>query len=75
MRLAKAINEGADLVIINRFGKLEAEDMGFVEEIRQAADANIAVLIAVAEERFMMWNRFSMGMGVKLHCSREPLEA
>jgi hypothetical protein len=75
MQLARAVNEGADLVIINRFGKLEAKAMGFIGEIRQAAAADVPLLIAVAEERFMAWTCFTKGMGIKLRCAREPLEA
>jgi len=73
--LAAAIEEGADLVIINRFGRLEMTGVGFVEEIRQAVDADIPVLIAVPQQLFMAWTRFCCGMAVKLSCSRGPLEA
>jgi nucleoside-triphosphatase THEP1 len=73
--LSSAINDGVDLIIINRFGKLEIAGMGFVDEIHQAVSAEIPVLIAVPEEFFMAWTRFSEGMGVKLQCSRERLDA
>jgi nucleoside-triphosphatase THEP1 len=74
-RLAQAITGGAHLVIINRFGKLEASGRGFVEEIRQAVAADIPVVIAVPQHLFMPWTRFCAGMGVKLACAREALEA
>lgn len=74
-RIAAAMSEGADLVIINRFGKLEATGGGFVDEIRLAVAADIPVLIAVTDQRFWMWTRFCAGMTVKLACSREPIEA
>lgn len=48
-----AIHEGADLVVINRFGKLEAEGKGLIELIRQAAEVDLPVLIAVPEHRFI----------------------
>ena len=73
-RLAAAIQQGVDLVIINRFGRLELAGGGFVAEIRQAVDADIPVLIAVPEQVFMAWTRFCCGMAVKLACSRAPLE-
>jgi nucleoside-triphosphatase THEP1 len=59
IRLAAAIAAGADLVIINRFGRLEAEGKGLIDLIRQALDADIPVLIAVPERRFATWIRFS----------------
>jgi nucleoside-triphosphatase THEP1 len=75
MRLAQAIAEGADLVIINRFGKLELAGGGFLAEIRQAVEAEIPVLIAVPRPLFMAWTRFCRGMSVKLACARAPLDA
>jgi len=74
-RLAQAIEDGAHLVIINRFGKLEMSGQGFVAEIRQAVAADIPVVIAVPQHLFMAWTRFSAGMGVKLACARAPLDA
>jgi len=73
-RLAAAIEDGADLVIINRFGRLEAEGGGLNDLIAQALDADIPVLIAVPERRFSDWIRFSDGMNVRLACRREALD-
>jgi hypothetical protein len=73
-RLAAAIEAGADLVIINRFGRSEAEGKGLIELIPLALDADIPVLIAVPEQRFAAWLRFSEGMNVRLACRRETLD-
>jgi Protein of unknown function (DUF2478) len=73
-RLAAAIEAGADLVIINRFGRSEAAGKGLIELIPQALDADIPVLIAVPEQRFAAWIRFSEGMNVRLACRREALD-
>jgi Protein of unknown function (DUF2478) len=69
-----AIAAGADLVIINRFGKLEAEGEGLISLIKQAGDADIPVLIAVPEHRFAAWIRYSEGMSVRLACHRGALD-
>jgi nucleoside-triphosphatase THEP1 len=69
-----AIQEGADLVVINRFGKLEAVGKGLIELIQQAADADIPLLIAVPEHRFAGWIRYSAGMSVRLPCRRAALD-
>jgi Protein of unknown function (DUF2478) len=74
MRLAAAIDDGADLVIINRFGRSEAEGKGLIDLIPQALDADIPVLIAVPEQRFAAWIRFSEGMNVRLACRRDALD-
>jgi hypothetical protein len=73
MRLAAAI-DGADLVIINRFGRSEAEGRGLIDLIRRALDADIPVLIAVPEQRFAAWIKFSEGMNVRLACRRDALD-
>jgi nucleoside-triphosphatase THEP1 len=69
-----AIHEGADLVVINRFGKLEAMGEGLIDLIRQAAEADIPVLIAVPEHRFASWIKYSAGMSVRLPCQRAALD-
>jgi len=73
-RLTAAIDDGPDLVVINRFGRAEAEGRGLVKLIAQALKADIPVLIAVPERRFSDWIRFSDGMNVRLPCRREALD-
>jgi hypothetical protein len=73
-RLAAAIEDGADLVVINRFGRSEAEGKGLIDLIPQALAADIPVLIAVPEQRFAAWIRFSEGMNVRLACRRDALD-
>ena len=73
-RLAAALEDGADLVVINRFGRAEAEGGGLIDLISQALDSDIPLLIAVPERRFSDWVRFSCGMNVRLACRREALD-
>ena len=69
-----AIRDGADLVVINRFGKLEAEGKGLIELIQLAAEAEIPMLIAVPEHRFASWIKYCGGMSVRLPCRRTALD-
>jgi hypothetical protein len=73
-RIDPLIESGADLVIINRFGKLEAEGSGLIDEIRRALGFDIPVLVAVSEFRFAEWLSFCGGMGVKLPCRKGSLQ-
>ncbi len=73
-RVAAGIEDGADLVVINRFGRAESEGRGLVELIGRALEIDIPVLIAVPERRFSDWIRFSDGMNVRLPCRREALD-
>ncbi len=73
-RLTGAIEDGADLVILNRFGRTEAEGSGLLDLVAQAVDADIPVLIAVPDQRFAAWIRFTEGMNVRLACRRDSLD-
>jgi hypothetical protein len=73
-RVADALEAGADLVVINRFGKRERDGKGLGFLIDRASGADIPVVIAVSAERFDDWIKFSGGMCVKLPCERAALE-
>lgn len=73
-RVAAAMERGADIVIINRFGKRERDGKGLAHLIDRALDADIPVVIALASERFADWIKFARGMSVKLACERAALD-
>ena len=74
-QVAHAIDQGADLMIINRFGRQEREGKGLTYLIERALSADIPVVIAVPEHRFADWIRFADGISVKLHCDPGSLNA
>ena len=74
-RVAEALAAGADLLIVNRFGKRERDGKGLAYLIERALYADIAVVIAVSSQHFEDWIKFAGGMSVKLHCDRSALEA
>jgi hypothetical protein len=73
-QIATAIDEGADLLIVNRFGRQEREGKGLSYLVERALSADIPVVIAVPSHRFADWIKFADGMSVKLTCSREALD-
>lgn len=73
-RVATAIDHGADLVIVNRFGRQEREGKGLSFLIEMAMGSNIPTVIAVPANRFMDWVKFSEGMSVKLACNIASLQ-
>jgi hypothetical protein len=73
-RLSNAMTDGSDLVIINRFGRAEAQGRGLASLIVRALDADIPVLTAVPEHRFAALIKFSDGMNVRLACRRDSLD-
>ena len=74
-QVARALEDGADIAIINRFGRQEREGKGLSYLIERALSADIPVVIAVPVHRFADWIRFAGGMSVKLRCDRDALDA
>jgi hypothetical protein len=74
MRVTGAIAGGSDLVIISRFGRMEAAGGGLAGLITCAVNAGIPVLIAVPEHRFAALVKFADGMNVRLACRRDALD-
>jgi hypothetical protein len=74
-QIASAIDQGADLLIVNRFGRQEREGKGLSFLVERALSADIPVVIAVPSHRFADWIKFADGMSVKLGCNREALHA
>jgi hypothetical protein len=74
-RLAEALLRRPDLLLINRFGRLESEGDGVIDEIAAAALSGIPVLIGVAWRYHEAWRQFAMGLDDELACSRAALDA
>lgn len=74
-QIAAELANGADLVIISRFGRQESEGHGLCGLILAALEMDIPVVIAVATWRFNEWLRFAEGMSVKLACRPAALQA
>jgi Protein of unknown function (DUF2478) len=72
-RIKTLIRRGADAVIVNRFGPLEAAGRGFSEAIAVASKTETPLLIAVPKFEFERWTRFSSGMTVKLDCKLDKV--
>jgi hypothetical protein len=74
-RTATAIRRGVDVVIVNRFGPLEANGRGFRDAIRAASETKTPLIIAVPQFEFTRWTRFSSGMTVRLDCTLDSVLA
>jgi nucleoside-triphosphatase THEP1 len=74
-QIADALDAGADVIIINRFGKRERDGKGLTYLIQRAIAADLPVVIAVSSRHFSDWIKFAEGMTVKLACNRQDLDA
>lgn len=73
--LTQALARKPDLLLINRFGRLEAENAGIINEIGAAFEANVPSLICVSTRYLDAWNNFAHGMDAQLPCAEEALDA
>lgn len=61
-----AVEHGAQLLIVNKFGKREAEGRGFRQVIEQAIERGTPVLVAVSAENLAAWAAFADGFDARL---------
>lgn len=72
-RLLSGLENDPDLLILNRFGKGEAEGQGFRAVMEEACALDIPVLIAVRESYVEAWERFAGDLGLLLPPDRGPV--
>ncbi len=62
-----ALQAGAEILIINRFGKAEADGRAFRPVIAAAAEKGIPVLLAVSDANLAAWKTFTGEDGTVIH--------
>jgi hypothetical protein len=70
----QAISRGADLVVLSKFGKVEAEGGGFLDAINAAAGAGIPCVTGVSPSYAAPFLRYAGGYSQWIHAEAEPLE-
>ncbi|WP_346897050.1 DUF2478 domain-containing protein [uncultured Roseibium sp.] len=74
-RLSVDLEAGADMLIVNRFGRAESEGYGLRQVLEQAVCGDIPVLLAVREDYVSAWEEFHGGMGELLPMDRDVVLA
>lgn len=67
----RGLAAGADLIVIDKFGKQEAQGQGLRAEISEAALSGIPVLTAVSRRVLPAWQDFTGGYGTTLLCRQD----
>lgn len=75
MVLRRAVDDGVELLFINKFGHVEIENRGLNDEYLAAAAAGIPVLTAVHRKYLADWQRFCGGEGVELPADAQAVSA
>lgn len=73
--LRRGLAEGADLVVANRFGVLEAGGEGFADEMLALMANGIPLLTVVADKYLDDWLRFTGNAATELPPQRDAVEA
>lgn len=73
--LEAARTDGPDLMVVNRFGRLESEGGGLLGEIGQAFSDGLPLIICVPKRNLESWDAFASGLDVKLEPTLAAIEA
>ena len=71
----RALATSPDLLVVNRFGRLESEGGGMLAEIGRAFAEGVAMIVCVPERYRDAWNAFAAGLDAQLPAEREAIEA
>ena len=74
-QLAGALAGRPDLIVANRFGKLESEGDGMIAEIGAAVAEDVPLIVCVPSRFVAAWDAFAGGLDVKMPPSRAAIEA
>jgi hypothetical protein len=64
-----ALHDDPSLVVLNKFGKVEAEGMGMRDLIARAIGMGIPVIIGVPARNLCAWREFAGEFSIELHSS------
>jgi hypothetical protein len=71
----QGIDGGCDLVVLSKFGKIEAERSGLAPAFARALEAGLPILTSVSPRFGEAWDRFALPLYVLLPADLAALEA
>jgi hypothetical protein len=72
--LERALATGPELLVVNRFGRLESEGGGMLAEIGRAFAEDVALIVCVPKRYRNAWNSFAAGLDTQLPPRRAAIE-
>ncbi|MDE2579479.1 MAG: DUF2478 domain-containing protein [Hyphomicrobiales bacterium] len=73
--LDAALARGADVMLVNRFGRLETEQGGLIAEIGRIVSEGAPLVLAVPRRYHAAWRAFADGLDAQLAPDADALEA
>ena len=72
--LDRSLGTGPDLLVVNRFGRLESLGGGMLAEVGRAFADGVPLIVCVPKRYLDFWNEFAAGLDVQLPPSRAAIE-
>ena len=72
--LGSALAASPDLLVVNRFGRLESEGQGTLAEIGRAFAGGVPLIVCVPKRYLGAWDAFACGLDAKLAPTFEAIE-
>ena len=66
--LRRALEQNADIVLVERFGKTERDGGGLADDLLALMASGTPTVVSVPQDEFEAWQRFSGGLGEALAC-------
>lgn len=73
--LKQAREQNPNLIVVNRFGKLEAEGEGFADEMLEIMSLGIPIITVVATRFLEPWREFTGGLGHEIPADLAAIKA
>jgi hypothetical protein len=73
--LQARLPEAPDLLVLNRFGKIEAEGGGMRAVLERALESGIPILLAVNRKHLPAWRAYCGDLAEELPCDAETIRA
>ncbi|MGI9423803.1 MAG: DUF2478 domain-containing protein [Hyphomicrobiaceae bacterium] len=74
-RVEQAILDGAQVLIVNRFGQSESDGRGLRSTIELALECGVPVIVGVREAYSAAWQDFHGGLAIELPFEKDPIVA
>jgi len=75
MILRRALEDRADIVVVEKFGKHEKDGGGLSDELMAVMAENIPTVVSVPQIELDSWSRFTGGLGAQLPCDLDQILA
>lgn len=72
--LRQALSNPVDLVVINKFGRMEADGQGLIDEIEAAVADGMPLVIGVPRRFEAVWAAYAEGLETRIACDRSGLD-